>query len=262
MKSMKLALAGAAFLTGAAFFAQAQAADIYQRGGSLKDEPAYAPAISWAGFYAGVHAGGAWGSVDVTELDNYNDKGHTFSYDTDGFMGGIQVGYNFQRGGLVFGIEADLGYMNANGGVQDPVIAALGRTPNDSWASMDGGLYGTLTGRLGLATGSWLLYAKGGAAFLNADVSFEDTNPLGLTLVNGTTNSDTLSGWVLGGGVEVALTNNWSLKAEYLHFDFGTATVAAQSPGGQTYRFDNDIAVDTVKAGLNYRFGSHGDSLK
>jgi len=257
MTTSKAVLHGAGMLMGAGVLWAANAADVYHKGDSLKDEPVYMSPITWAGFYVGLHAGGTWGSNDVTDVDNYNEE--NFSFDDNAFIGGAQIGYNVQRGSAVFGIEGEFGYLGFDNSKQAPSRVGL---PGDSVASFQGDLYGTLTGRLGIASDRFLIYAKGGVAFLSADASFIDTNPAGDLLVSGTKNSDTLTGWVVGGGVEYALSNNWSLKAEYLHFDFSDLTVRAIDDTEVPRDFRNDATVDTVKVGINYKFGSDRQALK
>ena len=242
---------------GVGAMASANAADIYQRGGT-EDEPAYMPAITWSGFYVGFHAGGAWGSDRVTDVDAwFLPAGRHFNVDDRAFIGGGEIGYNIQRGSLVLGIEGELGYLGLDKHMGDP------GTGGRALAQAESDLYGTLTGRIGLVSYRWLIYAKGGAAFVNADFSYSDSPFLGAGTI-----SDLQTGWVVGGGVEYALSRNWSMKAEYLHFDFGSATARADvleedgTAVGPPLRFKNDLTVDSVIAGINYRFGSDYQPLK
>ena len=133
-----------------------------------------------------------------------------------------------------------------------------------------GGLYGDLTGRVGYATNRALFYGKGGVAFLNADLK---THYDGNTLACGAFSSgkvpfdfdrsETLTGWTIGGGAEVAINPSWSVKAEYQHFDFGSMSNSysnskpvAIGTATLTGTTDTSIAVDTVKVGLNYRINN------
>lgn len=230
------------------------AADIY-RAPSMK-EPVVAPVFTWTGLYVGAHVGGAWGNLDVTDVDGYLlPLGNRFSSSPEGVFGGGTLGYNVQSGSIVFGIEGDLGGMDLHQTVVQP-----GSPGGDTIAQISGGLYGDITGRLGLAAGPVLFYAKGGAAFFDGRLSVADVCvvfPCGIQAQT-TNGSDTLTGWTAGGGIEYMIGQSWSLKAEYLHFDFGSQTLTFVGPGGGNgFRWENDLTVDTVKIGLNCR-ASHG----
>jgi outer membrane immunogenic protein len=149
----------------------------------------------------------------------------------------------------VIGIEGDLGYM---GQPASGVIASSNPIYHQD-AQVNGGLYGDIKGRTGIVVERTLFYGKGGFAFLNGRGSQVTTKP-------GYQPSDTgtFTGWVYGGGIEHSLGQGWSLKVEYLHFDFGTRdalqTSITDPPIGFQYRNSFDLTTDTVKLGLNYRF--------
>lgn len=189
--------------------------------------PAVVAAYNWSGFYIGGHLGGAWSSEDLSAL------GLVGSTDPDGFIGGVQAGYNWQADRWVFGIEGDWSWSGADGGVATPF----------GTVSSDQNWYATLTGRLGYAWDNWMWYVKGGAAWVDAEYLF---GALG-------TVSDTRVGWTLGTGVEWALAPQWSAKLEYNYLDFGKDTYAL---GGAA--FEADTQVHLIKAGINYRFGGYG----
>lgn len=269
---MKKVVVAAAFAAFASASGIASAADL----GSLKDIPEYtSPAALWTGFYVGGHIGGAWGDVEVGDTYDYNgDPFKKSSFGTSGLISGIQIGYNHQRGNIVYGIEADFGYMGLKGENTVYLPPEKKNRENDLHGtySSSGGLYGDLTGRLGYAQGNTLLYLKGGAAFLNADFG---ANYVGenCTTVGGWCgpknpskfnfgHSDTLWGWTIGAGVEYSLTSSLSLKAEYQHFDFGSTSFDHNG----TYTFNKcgwkselkgnvemSPTVDAVKLGINYR---------
>lgn len=245
------AIAGVALASAVAFNAPAQAADLGRdRGVSYKDEPAYVPGVSWSGFYAGAHVGGAWSGSDVQEFNgagaaSLDEFGTT---DGSGVIAGGQLGYNWQRGSFVFGVEADLGYL-------DRATSVTNQFDEGAYTkySTKGGFYGDLTGRLGVSFDRALVYAKGGAAFLNREYKVDYNG------VDSYTSSDTDWGWTIGGGVEYQLSPSWSLKAEYQHFDFGDKTVGTGD--GYTADFTANTS-DAVTAGVNYHFGRGSDSLK
>jgi outer membrane immunogenic protein len=186
--------------------------------------PAYRPPpplpfYVWTGLYVGVHAGGGWADL------GFGDTG-------SGFIGGGQVGYNYQINQWVWGVEADV----SGSGIRNDLVS-LGSLFT---ARLDWNAFWTVTSRLGYAFDNWLVYGKGGGAW--ADVSVNGT-AFGMPFSTG---GGTASGWVVGVGAEYAFRNNWSAKIEYNHFDFG-------SDSG-TFGIGNGVTVDTVKAGVNYRF--------
>jgi outer membrane immunogenic protein len=237
MKKWGLGLLGLT-LTSVVAIASANAADMYVPGpGGYKDAPWYP---TWAGFYLGVDVGGAW-ATDVVKPTIAD--GGTFprknTLSTDGVFGGGTLGYNFQRGGFVFGIEGDLGGMDITKKKSD----LLGGTEIDF---INSGLYGDVTGRLGYTFDRFLVYAKGGFAFYDGEAKTTTAIP-GFTVGK----TGTFTGWTIGGGAEYKINPAWSVKAEYLHFDFGSETATLTSGAG-VFGYKNDLTVDTVKFGVNY----------
>lgn len=256
---------------------------------SLKDFPDYEiyPPAMWSGFYIGGHVGGA--STDTSVSDTYTyinyDPHKTTDLGKTGLMSGVQVGYNVQKKTALYGIEADLGYLNvsndASAHLQDNGTGSLAcdgtgtqQCKLDAKYSISGGLYGDVTGRLGYVNEKTLLYMKGGAAFLNVDV---DANYKGYNHWTGTKPFDfsageTLWGWTLGAGVEYALTSKVSIKAEYQHFDFGSMkldyykqiTTCCGGSGTATLSgaAETDVTVDAVSVGLNYHLNRDEGALK
>ena len=174
-----------------------------------------------------------------------------FGYSINGFFGGGTAGYNLQIQNIVFGIEGDIGAIDPNGAG----IIPSSTVPFHQDTTLDTGLYGDATGRLGLAFGPTLVYAKGGFAFFDGEARQTTTKPGYVT--HGT---DTFTGWTIGGGVEHMIDRNWSLKVEYLHFDFGSQvgdqTSTGDPPIGHVYHNWTDLSMDSVKVGLNYKFGA------
>jgi outer membrane immunogenic protein len=175
------------------------------------------PYYLWSGFYAGAHVGAGWVS----------DGGG------GGFVGGGQVGYNYQVNNWVFGLEGDFSGTSIGNSVN--VNAGLGVT-----GAASGGIdwISTLTPRVGYAFDRWLVYAKAGAGWAHgsgsATVSFAGV-PVGGVSVDSTS-----SAFVFGVGTEYAFRDNWTAKVEYNVFDFSSDT------GG---------TLQVIKAGVNYRFG-------
>jgi len=196
--------------------------------------PVAAPYVySWSGFYIGGHAGGAW-----------------VEHGDSGFLGGGQVGYNWQLApNWLIGVEGDFSGTTVNGGgfVSAPGITVTGNTDLNWLASV--------RGRLGYTWDRYMLYFTGGGAW--ADVSGGGT----VTVANvgsGTWSAGgTASGWVVGGGGEWMFAPNWSLGVEYLHYHFDHADISGSVPG---FNFAGSVSgdlgsVDVVRARLNYKFG-------
>ncbi|MBA3446570.1 MAG: porin family protein, partial [Pseudaminobacter sp.] len=206
-----------------------------------------ASVYDWSGAYIGVFAGGGRGNADVFDLDVYNDTGLTQSSDPSGFFGGAYAGYNWQFNSIVAGVEAELGYLGLDDSAQFPGFIGV-RSPTDSLATIDTDFYASLTARLGYAFDNILIYAKGGVAGLNTEVSYIDNDPIGTTLVSGTSESDFLIGYTVGGGVEVGINQNWRLKGEYMFADFGDISHTATASGGGQFAFSHELdEVHTAK---------------
>jgi outer membrane immunogenic protein len=257
---------------------------------SLKDTPEYyAPSDIWMGFYFGGHIGGVFGDTEVEDTFDYvGDPFARNNIDSTGLISGVQLGYNVQRGNVVFGVEADLGYLSLSGDetADLPRPESKKYDPNADISakySIEGGLYGDVTARLGYAADKALFYVKGGAAFVNAEFNSHYVGAnCSTTRRNGSCGpknpskfdfdtSDTLVGWTIGVGVEYALSQNWSLKAEYQHFDFGAMSLDYKgkytfNEAGDTSRLvghaDIALTVDAVKVGVNYKFGGDYEAIK
>jgi outer membrane immunogenic protein len=202
-----------------------------------------APVYCWTGFYVGLDAGGAWARdvVSPTIADGGTfPRSNTLS--STGALGGGTLGYNFQAGSAVFGVEGDLGGMATGTQNGDP----HGGTEIDF---IKGGFYADATGRLGfVASNVFLLYAKGGYAFYDGTARTTSGLP-GFTVGN----SGTFNGWTAGGGIEYKMTANLSAKVEYLYYDFGSETATLTSAAG-VFPYSNSLKINTVKIGLNYAF--------
>jgi opacity protein-like surface antigen len=251
---------------------------------SLKDQPVVIP--QWEGAYFGINVGGAWGDVQtprniftgIDEKPNFAPVVFFAPFFGDdhirgsGFLGGGQFGYNFQGGSnccFVYGIEIDLGGLDA-GGKDHPFT--VWRAPHDGFGGTlatvrvkneGSGFYGDVTGRVGYIFGSALVYAKGGFAWLNTNLATHETittvgigNSPSSALFFGHNNDGdtTLTGWTVGAGIEYMLGTKWSVKVEYLHFDFGNVDRSCcNDPFANHFNFfRNDLTVETVKVGVNY----------
>lgn len=244
--------------------APALAADI-ARQPVYKAPPPLVPVVyNWTGFYAGINAGyGFGGSGNVLTAGqaapNAAEIGAgirpgSVSLDNSGFIGGGQIGYNWQFGSIVAGIEADADYT----GFRDRQTFVNAGLNNTFRQDLD--YLGTVRGRLGYAWDRTLVYATGGLAYggLNNKVDF--FGPAGQLQYSGR-DSSTKTGYTVGGGIEQAFGNGWSAKLEYLYYNLGSDTVnAALVAGGggvgtgYNTSFKNDGHI--VRAGLNYKFNA------
>jgi outer membrane immunogenic protein len=240
----------AVFSTGAA---PAGAADMTPAPAPAYKAPLPMPPIfSWSGFYIGGNLGGAWANTTITD----SLFGLNFSNGNNGvFVGGGQVGFNYQVGNVVFGVEGDFDWAANNNNSITGVVGPLGHnftaSANDRWMA-------TVAGRLGYAFDRWLIYVKGGGGWVGAN-SFTVTDVTTAASVSGGS-SNTLSGWLVGGGFEWAFANNWTMRAEYDYFGLSgrSFTVPATLPvlAGDTFTTgNNNIQMATV--GINYLFGMH-----
>jgi outer membrane immunogenic protein len=228
MRRFALALLASTALTGTAF-----GADIARTAPVASQPVAYG--VNWTGVYLGAHIGGAW-------TNNNNDDYYYYNYYDDNgsegsFIGGGQIGFNYQVGQWVFGVEgdisaADLGNKHAYYYAPNWYIGE-----KIDWLA-------TLTGRIGYAWDNWLLYVKGGGAWAGLDDNRD------YYYYSGYNRDDTLSGWTVGVGVEWAWTPNWSVKLEYDYLSFDE-----DNNHYTNYHFNRNDEVHVVKLGVNYRFG-------
>ncbi len=242
MKKFLIAAVGLVALTApalAADMAPAPAPRAY-----AKAPPPVVAVWNWTGFYIGANAGGLWARTRVTDVDGFASlatPGTVTSLTRSGFLGGGQIGYNWQSGAFVFGLEGDGGWLDLGG------RTFLTGTTSNSMVGLRSVGYGDITGRLGYAFDRALLYVKGGYAVMDNAASFSTLASFSPTF------SSTNSGYTLGGGVEYKITQNWSAKVEYMHFDFGHTLNYSLVP--PTFPFNQTLRVDTVKFGINYLFG-------
>ncbi|MGA7326364.1 MAG: outer membrane beta-barrel protein, partial [Rhodomicrobium sp.] len=192
----------------------ANAADLYRTPAPPPSYAAPAPYIAantWAGFYAGINGGYAWSGSGTTLDYSGAVTDSSGRAQPQGGFGGGQIGYNFQSGSIVYGVETDF----QGGDISDRVSGvSTGGTAYTSQERVD--WFGTVRGRLGYAMGNTLIYGTGGFAY--GDVR-QHANVGGDVLAS----SGTQTGWVAGGGIEYKINPAWSLKGEYQYVDFGTA---------------------------------------
>ena len=235
MKKLLLITTGLVALGSAA-----QAADLAARP-YTKAPPMVAAAIyDWSGFYIGVNGGGAWSHNDWNAV-GFGPEG---KHDASGGTAGGQIGYRWQTGPWVFGIEAQGNWADISGSnVSNQFFNQTNRTKTDA--------FGLFTGQVGYAINNVLLYAKGGAAVVDNKYEIRQTSTgIGLASV-----TDNRWGGVVGAGVEYGFAPNWSLGFEYDHIflDRKDVTFVGNFGGVQTDSIKQDV--DLFTARLNYKFG-------
>lgn len=222
---------------------------------------------NWAGCYFGGNAGGGWGfgtgdrgAIAVNNATIAAGIGVPTTYDTrsSGFVGGAQVGCNYQTGLTTWGFETDFQGSGIRGSsaVFSPSIGAADPTNGTAKEELD--WFGTLRARAGYTVfGNLLLYGTAGLAYGgvkdNATLVFipsGDGNYAGST-------SDIRAGWTAGAGGEYAFGNRWSMKLEYLYVDLGSTAVQMFDPTrpGQSITYNFQHHDNIVRVGLNYAFG-------
>ena len=179
---------------------------------------------NWTGFYAGINAGYGFGDSTWSAVPAATNK-------PKGFLVGGTLGYNYQVGSIVLGIEGDIDWSD----VKDSVTCAPGVTCETS-----NGWLATIRGRAGYAFDRWMPYVTGGGAYGNVKAT---RSPPAVS------SSNDQFGWTVGAGVEYAFLGNWSAKLEYLYVDLGSFNAAPALPVGNV-SFKENI----VRAGLNYKF--------
>jgi high affinity Mn2+ porin len=236
----------------------AQAADLSRMLPTKAPPPAATSAADdWTGFYAGGHFGYAAGFSNWTatqagaatsslsgSLDLF--QGYDFSTGRGSYLLGFQAGYNYMLPSrIVLGAEADVSFPSVLGASQAIASPLIGQAIYRDQVQMSG----TVRGRIGYAPGHWLFYATGGFAY-----SFDEFSR---TQVAGVAIGGTAAriGGAVGGGVEVALTPRWMARLEYLFADYGSRSV--DFPAG-AQRFTSDLAVHTLRIGLDYKLGRDG----
>jgi outer membrane immunogenic protein len=179
-----------------------------------------------------THAYG-WGDGSINGL--------TGTVDLNGGFGGGQIGYNFQSGNIVWGVEVDSAW--ADLGKSNTIF--FGASSLTSETKID--YMGSARGRVGYAPGNALWYATGGVAWMHNEISFSAVVP---PFAVGIASDNTHVGWTVGAGVEWAFLPSWSAKVEYLYADYGSQTYFSGIAGG----FSADAKVSTIKFGVNYLF--------
>ncbi len=215
-------------------------------------EPIAVAAVNWTGLYIGANAGGGWGTNDWNNatgvplaLTGPNFPG---SADVNGLIGGGQIGYNYQWGSWVFGVQADADAADIVGTAKCATFVGMG--PTGGTCQNRGSALGSVTGRVGESVGKFLLYTDGGAAWArdNSSITSLTVGPLAFF------GNDTRWGWTIGGGLAYALTPDWSVFGEYDYYALGSKgeTLTDAVFGQSVVNIDEKLHL--MKVGVNYKF--------
>ncbi len=234
----------------------ASAADLTSRDGP--------PMFTWTGFYGGQAGGYTFSDKARQRPDGFwstamNAAGSAFSVANSGsqphnVLGGGQVGFNYQLANLVFGVEGDLSYTGLStvdglGGSGSGGSLGFSSDVSSHWLS-------TMRGRVGTAFDRLLIYTTGGVAVAQRNFTngYVFQSPDGQDFSIGSA-SQTATGLAIGGGLEYALTQNWTLKGEYLYANMGAGRSSLGDSGIPSTSFhQNDLDEKVVRAAINYKF--------
>jgi outer membrane immunogenic protein len=211
----------------------------------VRASPFSSAVYNWSGFYVGVNAGSTLSSVNTTDPTgvNFAPVGASIGADNTGFLGGLQLGFNFQIRNLVFGVQGDMSWTSIDAGLADPFFQTTTINYKTDWLA-------TITGRIGYAWDNILVYGKGGAAWVHNNVSVSDpTVPLSAVGI------ETRNGWTAGGGFEYGFAPNWTGFIEYDYIGLGTASLTVTDPFAGPMPVNFDQHIQTVKGGINFKFG-------
>jgi outer membrane immunogenic protein len=204
---------------------------------------------NWTGLYVGMNGGYGTNHSEISDVQfgtgvlyPYPDEGGKFKM--MGSLIGGQLGYNYQWDQVVFGLEADLDYTHKKGTYAFP-------EPNP--INLNGKIQaiGTARARLGYAFDKVLVFATGGIAYATTKATLTSVAPPVVTA----SSTKAYTGFAVGGGVEYALSQNWIVKADYLHINFGKQSNAYLFTGGVAEAVaDTSLKTDLFRIGLNYKF--------
>ncbi|UTD26867.1 outer membrane protein [Bradyrhizobium sp. WD16] len=236
MKKTLLAIVGV-LVAGAL---PASAADLAARPYTKAPPPIVSPLYNWSGFYLGINGGGGW-NRSSWDIAGFDEGSHTGS---GGTVGG-QIGYRWQFGTWVFGLEGQGNWADISGSNANILFPAL----NDH-SKVEA--FGLFTGQIGYAFDAALLYVKGGAAVTGNKYK----TVVAATGALNDSGKDTRWGGTVGVGLEYAFAPNWSVGVEYDHIFIGGHDVDFFTPAGALVSTDHiKSGIDLVTARINYRWG-------
>jgi len=232
-----------------------------------------APAYNWSGFYVGVTAGGGMASLPVTDMDDFAGFGAGFvpltntpSLKSGGAVGGLHAGYNWQFApSFLVGIEGDFSWSSFKASDTTCQGGCNNRNVDRFVASSKLDSFSTLRARFGLSSDRTLVYVMAGPAWGHINASLTDFNCLNCANPGGVfgiaNDSSFHLGIAVGAGVEYALTQNWILRGEYMHMDFGTKDAVFKDATGvlitpsplDTFRARSTATAEIARLGISYK---------
>jgi outer membrane immunogenic protein len=225
----------------------AYAADVVIDQAPMPEAP-IAAAYDWTGGYIGVNAGGGFGKFEhPVTITGFADG--SVDVTAGGFLGGVQIGYNWQSGQMIYGVEADFqgSSVKGEGSLSLNPVGGGGGLSAEAGTKVD--WFGTVRARIGYTpVDRFMVYATGGFAYGHVKSYLDAGAGAGGFSYS---ESDTNTGWTVGAGAEYAVNTNWTIKTEYLYTDLGKSTVFNSAAG---LKIENDVAFHTVRVGLNYKF--------
>lgn len=194
--------------------------------------PPFAPVpYSWTGLYIGGNVGYA----AATDTETVSGGGGSGSTSIPGFVGGGQIGFNYQIGAIIAGFEADFDGSTTTKSTAAGIVSSTEQIP---WI-------GTLRGRLGVAFNRFLVYGTAGGA------ATELVSVVNAGAIGSANTAVTHGGWTAGGGIEFAVSDSLGARVEYLYVDTGTVNAAIIGPPVTTVT--NRLQENLIRVGLDYR---------
>jgi outer membrane immunogenic protein len=194
---------------------------------------AVTPAHNWSGWYAGLNAGGNWGTSQTSTVVSNGTTGVFFipvavnainalgapaDFNASGFTGGVHGGYNYRLDKWLLGVEADFEYFRNAG--SNTVAGLVGGAPATIASSVSTDWLFTLRPRVGIISNNWLIYGTGGLAVTELHANWNFLQTAGGLVTESAAVSTITPGWTVGGGVETALPGKFTLGIEYLYVNF------------------------------------------
>ena len=216
-----------------------------------KAAPVSVALYNWSGFYIGGHAGGGWGHPTFTNLVNTSTfggalPGQSFTQSSSGFIGGGQIGYNWQVSNWVWGLEASFAGSTIKGSSTNFVDDQFTNKLRDLLL---------VSGRLGYASNNWLFYGKGGYAGASRRASVLDNGIVSPGVGSGSA-SAWHNGWNVGAGIEYGLTAHWILGVQYDYVNLSAQNYQLDGTdgGGLSYLFAIKANYQLVTGRASYKF--------
>ena len=195
-------------------------------------------AHDWSGLFVGAQFGYGWGDATTNEIEDGDLSDGPLDYDTDGFFGGVHLGYNFQSGPLVYGLETDLEYADVDG---------FWDWQNTNGLSKRLEWLGSVRGRLGYSFDRILLYGTAGLAYAKVEMEVVESNEVVLS------DDEWTAGWTAGVGAAYALTEKLSVTAEYRYSDYGDTSISGDV-FGDIFTYPHDNKINSVRLGVSTKF--------